>query len=84
MAKRYNDGSYAGMDARRAQENRDGSMIAEDRSSIANMPQNVIMKEYPGYAEGMQDIAPDDIRGVNMQMNSDHSGMRRYMKPKKV
>lgn len=50
MAKRYHkapsQGSYAGMDAKRTQEMEDGGMIREDRSAIANLPQEVMIKAY--------------------------------------
>lgn len=84
MAKRYNSGSYEGMDQRRAQERQDSEMISEDRSAIANMPQNVIMREYPHYAEGIASIPSDNLAGIDSQIRMDHSGMRKHNMPKKV
>lgn len=45
--KKYYGGDYSGMDVRRAQERRDGEMIGENHSAFANLPQEVIMREYP-------------------------------------
>ena len=84
MAKRYNSGNYEGMDSRRRQEGMDAEMIPNDKSSFANMPQNVIFRAYPGYAEGMAEIDSDNLTGVNKQMNTDHAGMRKNNRPSKV
>lgn len=65
MAKRfYNGGNYDGMDDRRALERRDGEMIAEDLSAIANLPQQVIYREYPDQAYMTFDIN-DSITGID-------------------
>ena len=84
MAKRYNSGNYEGMDSRRRQEAQDAEMINSNNSAFANMPQEVIFRAYPGYAEGLKEIDSDNFAGVNKQMNEDHAGMRRHMAPKKV
>lgn len=38
---------YDGYDNRRREERESGEMIREDRSAIANLPQSVVMREYP-------------------------------------
>ena len=70
MAKRYHkapsQGSYAGYEGKRTQEMEDGGMIREDKSAIANLPQNVMIKPYPD---------PDDyaVYGLNDTiMSVDH------------
>lgn len=49
-------------------------MISEDKSAVANLPQNVIMKEYPkspsmGYSE-----LDDTIRVIDNQITKDANG----------
>lgn len=84
MAKRFNSGNYEGRDERRRQERMDAEMIGNANSEFANMPQNVIFRAYPGYAEGLKEIDSDNLAGVDRQMNTDHAGMRKHNVPKKV
>ncbi|HXB11340.1 MAG TPA: hypothetical protein VNZ45_05095 [Bacteroidia bacterium] len=74
-----------GHESRNAQELRDSGMISENRSAIANMPQEVMIKHWPspsGYAiDGRLD---DTIRGINEQMSDDVRKGRADMNPKKV
>ena len=67
----YFGGDYAGYDVRREQEYRDGEMIAEDHTAIANLPQQVIMREYPR-TPYMTFELNDSITGVDelMRKNS--------------
>lgn len=67
---------YADMESRRNQEMKDGSMISEDRSAIANLPQQVIMKEYPKNDYFNYDLN-DDIKGIDVQMRDDVRGEKR-------
>lgn len=60
---------YAGPEARRTQEMQDGGMIREDRSAIANLPQNVMMKPYPMTGPYMPEGLDDTISGVDHQMD---------------
>lgn len=85
MAKKryYNEGMYSGMSAARAQEARDASMLNEDRSAIANMPQNVIMREYPRVDYSMGEGLNDDIRGIDRQMKADSKGKKKGAFPEK-
>lgn len=73
MAKRYYDGFYEGMDSRRSQERADGSMIKEDRSAIANLPKDVIYKEYPKGDAGNHYNLNDSLSGVDVQIKDDSS-----------
>ncbi len=84
--KRYHNSAnefYAGMDARRTQEMEDGSMLKEDRSAIANLPQDVKMTQYPKPNDYMPEMIDDSIRGIDEQMRSDNEGRRKNFKPKK-
>lgn len=75
---------YAGMDPRRRQEMEDAGMIQEDHRAIANLPQNVIMREWPKGGMYMTDDEDDTIHGVNRQMDLDGSLMNKSLHPKKV
>lgn len=70
MARKYSGGLYAGVSERRAQERQDGSMLSEDHSAIANMPQNVIMREYPKEMYASYEL-DDTIKGIDHQMRDD-------------
>ena len=84
MAKRYNDGKYEDMNSRRTQEMQDAGMIREDRSSIANLPQEVIMRPYPMDSDYTPEGLDDSITGIDRQKGMDHSGMMKHLRPKKV
>lgn len=73
MAKKryYSSGAYEGMESRRAQETADGGMIKEDRSAIANLPQNVMIKAYPKVDPYGVYHLNDTIKGVDRQMSDD-------------
>lgn len=75
---------YAGESARRTQEMEDGGMLHEDRSAIANMPQNIIMRPYPDNGMYMPEELDDTIRGVDAQINMDDRKRREHNVPKKV
>jgi len=64
-------GSYEGLESARNMERRDSMMISEDRSAVANLPQQVVYKAWPrggSYATGDYN---DTISGVNEQMSAD-------------
>ena len=48
-------------------------MIKSDHSSHANMPKEVIMKEYPKYNYYNSAELQDNFKGVNEQMKADVS-----------
>jgi len=67
---------YDKMDPRRRRELEDSMMISEDHSAMANLPQNVMMKEYPKapyLVDGDMNLN-DTIRGVDEQMWKDSHG----------
>jgi len=76
-------GYYEGPMMRRKQEMEDGGMIREDRSAIANLPQEVMMKAYPKTGPYIPEDLDDTIRGVDMQMDSDDSLRRKTFAPHK-
>lgn len=78
MAKRYH-GDYAGVDARRTEEMQDAGMIRENRSAVANLPQEVMYKPWPSAHEGLGGELNDDISGINKQVGEDSSGLRKHM-----
>lgn len=85
MMRRLGDEYYAGMKARRAQEMRDAGMISEDHSAIANLPQNVMMREYPK-ANYYEDAGLDDtMRGIDYQIDKDagNKTLKRMSYPEK-
>jgi hypothetical protein len=68
--KKFYGGDYAGIDARRAMENRDANMIPSDRG-IANMPQTLVMRQYPNTVYNGFEGLNDTIRGIDKQMKDD-------------
>lgn len=75
---------YAGSEPRRRQEMQDAGMIYEDHRAIANLPQNVMMKEYPKTGPYIPEGLDDTIRGVDHQMDYDDQQRRAHFYPKKV
>lgn len=70
---------YAGRSSRRSQEHRDSMMICEDHNAIANLPQQVMMREYPKFMYGLEPGLDDTIRGVDKQMYGDMNDMKRHI-----
>lgn len=76
---------YSSEDKVRHQEKMDSEMIPDGRSSFANMPQQVVMREYPKVNRyAINEYLDDAISGVDNQMGVDHSQMMKNFKPKKV
>ena len=63
---------------RRKEEMRDFSMISEDKSACANLPQDVKYHAWPKTGHYADYDLDDTIRGIDKQMNEDGSGMRRH------
>lgn len=85
MAMRANMNEfYAGMGPRRRQELEDAGMIHEDYNSIANLPQEVMMKPYPMTGPYLPEGLDDTIRGVDYQMDYDDEQRSSHFYPKKV
>ena len=71
MAKKFY-GNYEGIDESRKQEAIDAAMIDAPRGH-ANMPQEVIMKNYPKDGVSMPEDLDDTIRGIDKQIKADSS-----------
>lgn len=80
MERRLGEEFYAGMHGRSAADRRASGMISEDRSAIANLPQNVIMREYPRVDYARQEGLNDNILGIDVQMYDDarHKKGKKY------
>ncbi len=61
----FGEGYYAGPEDRTRQERQDGSMISEDHSATANLPQMPIMKEYAKVGGAMYPELNDTISGLD-------------------
>lgn len=84
MKRRLGESYYEGYDERRRQEKMDGSMIREDHSAIANLPQSVKYVEYPRYGQGYRDgMLNDTARGIEDQVSADDRKMMKHMSPEK-
>lgn len=84
MAKRYFSGSYEGREDSERTQKHDGAMISEDRTAIANMPQQVIMKDWSDKKIYMPEGLDDTIRGIDEQIREDNNKRSQHLKPRKV
>jgi len=73
--KRYYSEMYAGKEDRRMQEKMDSGMIT-DSGKFANMPQNVIHREWPKVGYNMPEGLNDTISGIDRQMREDMKGKK--------
>ena len=73
----------SGMKNKMEKEFYDSGMIRADRSAVANLPQEVIMREYPkgnyGYGVSLDDTAS----GIDKQIKDDSKEMKRDAYPEK-
>ena len=82
---RYHDGKYDGVESRRRQEAQDGSMIREDHTAMANLPQGVVMKPWAEHEAYLPEELDDTIHGIDRQINVLDNGKRnKHLEPKKV
>lgn len=65
-------------------QSQDGSMLNEDRSAVANMPQDVRYHGWPDSSIYTPENLDDTIRGINAQKNLDGNQMKKNLVPKKV
>lgn len=61
----------------------DEGMIHEDKSAMANLPQDVKMKPYPKFGYGLNEYLNDTISGVDGQIYDDMSGMKKHLSKEK-
>lgn len=59
-------------------EKRDAGMIHEDHSACANLPQQVIQKEWPRTTYFNHSELNDTISGIDRQMDTDTNGASRH------
>ena len=78
------DGAYSDADATARMQYHDSMMISEDRSAVANLPQQVIMKNWADHEAYLPDILDDTIVGVDKQINYDNKKRSEHFVPKKV
>lgn len=71
--KRHYSDMYAGYEGRKSQEASDSGMISSDNSKIANMPTEVMFKEYPKMDYQSYDL-DDTQKVINNQINDDVRG----------
>jgi hypothetical protein len=62
---------------------KDAGMISEDHSAIANMPQHVMIKDWPKGGSYMPETINDKISGIDRQMDEDGSKRARHERPHK-
>lgn len=83
MAK-VHKGYYAGNDTRRKQEAEDASMMPLDTTSFANMPQQIIMKEYKRPDDYFDDAMDDTIQGIDQDHMEAYHQAKKGLKPRKA
>ena len=82
-SKRRYDGEYAGEKNRRKSEMRDAGMLSDDKSAVANMPQDVKYKPWGDDFKGFDSYLDDTISGINKQQRMDEGEAKRNNVPKK-
>ncbi len=77
--KRFYDGDYSGnLNTARRQEAKDFSMISEDKSACANLPQSVVYRPWPASGSYADSSYNDTISGVDAQERADSAGAKRH------
>ena len=71
--KRYYQGAKDRMDERRAMENKDFNMMSMDRSSHANLPKEVVYKDWSDYSTLSDKGINDTKYGIDEQISADVS-----------
>lgn len=56
-------------------------MISENRSAVANMPQEVVYRAYPQGIEDFDAQIDDTISGIDAQMREDYKRAKAKIKP---
>ena len=73
---------YAGPALRDRQEYDASMMIREDHGAIANLPQGVLIREYPKTAYNNSDV-PDTMVGIDYQIREDSKHEKKGKFPEK-
>lgn len=74
---------YAGKEMRDRMEYDDSGMIREDKSAIANLPQDKMIKMWPQEPGYMYSQLPDTIKGIDKQMADDRRKGKKEKYPEK-
>jgi hypothetical protein len=82
VARYYEKEMYAGPAMRERMEYDSSMMIREDRSAMANLPQNVVLRYYPD-TPYQNDRVPDTIVGIDVQVRDDMLYQKRGNFPEK-
>ena len=83
MIKKIGEGKYDSYNERNKLEFQDSMMIREDQSKMANLPQEVIMKEYPKTDRLQTAYLDDTARGIDAQIDQDITDAKRERFPEK-
>jgi len=78
------DGAYSDAAATARMQHHDSEMISEDRSAVANLPQQVIMKGWSDRESYLPDVLDDTIVGIDKQIRYDNRKRDEHFSPKKV
>lgn len=78
--KRFTDSTYSGnLNSARRLEREDFSMISEDKSACANLPQQAVYRPWPKGSDYANYALDDTIKGVDAQEREDVSGMKSHV-----
>lgn len=78
----FSEGYYAGPDARMRQELEDSHMINEDHHAVANLPQQVMIKDWPPCEYSHYNL-DDTIKGIDVQEHDDLKEQKKGPYPEK-
>lgn len=77
---RVYDNTYSGnLNSARRLEREDFSMISEDKSACANLPQREVYRPWPKGHDYADFALNDDIRGIDAQESEDVAGMKKHV-----
>ena len=83
MGRRMGEEMSSGLRNRERMEASDYSMISEDHSAIATLPEQAIYKLWPKAGHYADFELEDNIGGIDEQMDADGRGMKKHKSTKK-
>ena len=85
MAKRHHNPDKSRMkpESEYRQEEKEAGMIENDHKAFANLPREVMFKEYPPCPAYMDREMEDNIKGIDKQQSSDNSKRKSGFGPHK-
>jgi|SRR5690606_12602991 len=75
--------AYADYDSRRRLEHEDYYMIHEDKSAMANLPQEAMIKQFPRTRFNLDPYLDDTQVGIDRQIDGDLGKMRKHLSKSK-